>query len=44
MLKKAVYVEKEEDISKVYLSAFYNAELGACRKLLELSNIKFSGN
>lgn len=44
VLKKAVYVEKEEDISKVYLSAFYNAELGACRKLLELSNIKFSGN
>jgi exodeoxyribonuclease V alpha subunit len=44
VLKKAVYVEKDEGISKVYLSSFYNAELGVCRKLVELSNIKFNGN
>ncbi|HQA57743.1 MAG TPA: helix-hairpin-helix domain-containing protein, partial [Acetivibrio sp.] len=44
MLKKAIYVERDEGISKVYLSAFYNAELGVCRRLLELSNIKFDGN
>lgn len=44
VLGKAVYVEKGQDITKVYLSSFYNAELGVCKKLVELSSIKFNGN
>lgn len=44
VLKKSVYAEKDEGVPRVYLSSLYNAELGVCRKLMELSNIKFNGN
>ena len=44
MMDRAVYVEKGEDSDKVYLSAFYNAEIGVCRKLAELSSVSFDGD
>ncbi|GAE87767.1 RecD-like DNA helicase YrrC [Acetivibrio straminisolvens JCM 21531] len=44
VLKKSVYVERNDDTSRIYLSSFYNAELGVCKKLVELSQVRFSGN
>jgi len=44
VLNKSVYVERNDGISRIYLSAFYNAELGVCKKLVELSRIRFNGN
>jgi len=44
LLDKSVYVEKKDGIRRVYLSSFYNAELGVCRKLAELSLVDFNGN
>ena len=38
---RAIHVEKTEGGSNVYLSAFYNAELGVCRRLLSLSLMTF---
>jgi exodeoxyribonuclease V alpha subunit len=43
-LDKAVCVEREESENRVYLSPFYHAELGVCRKLVELSNMNFDGD
>lgn len=34
IMDKSVYVEKCEDYNRVYLSSFYNAELGVARRLL----------
>ncbi|NMB34493.1 MAG: ATP-dependent RecD-like DNA helicase [Clostridium sp.] len=44
VLDKAVYVERGDGGSRIYLNSFYNAELGVSRKLSELSNLKFDGN
>lgn len=44
VLDKAVYVERGDEGSRIYLNSFYNAELGVSRKLSELSNLKFDGN
>lgn len=44
MIDKSVYVERCEDLSRIYLSAFFNAELGVCRRLIELSSMDFSNN
>ena len=39
---KAVYTEKTEDGSNVYLSAFYTAETGVCKRLLSLSRTSYA--
>lgn len=44
LLDKAVCTERGDDINRVYLSPFYYAELGVCRKLIELSNLEFRGD
>lgn len=36
---KAVITEKLDGINRIYLSSYYNAELGVCKKLLELTYI-----
>lgn len=41
VLDKAVVVEKHEDADRIYLNTFHNAELGVCRKLIELSGTRF---
>ncbi|RCX21021.1 ATP-dependent DNA helicase (RecD/TraA family) [Anaerobacterium chartisolvens] len=48
VLERAVWTERsgedkdgENGYNKVYLNAFYNAELGVCRRLLELSEAAF---
>lgn len=43
-LDKSIVVEKHEDADRIYLSSFHNAELGVCRKLLELSEARFKGD
>jgi len=43
-LDKTVCIEREGEVNRVYLSPFYYAELGVCRKLLELSNLDFDGD
>lgn len=42
ILDKAVFTEKSDEGMRVYLSAFYNAEIGVCRRLIDLSSIDFS--
>ncbi len=37
ILDKAVISEKLDEINRIYLSSFYNAELGVCRRLIELT-------
>ncbi|HPU41419.1 MAG TPA: ATP-dependent RecD-like DNA helicase [Acetivibrio clariflavus] len=44
LLDKSIYIERNEASSRVYLSAFYNAEAGVARKLAQLSSIKFKGD
>jgi len=44
LLDKSVCVEREESFNRVYLSSFYNAEIGVSRRLAELSMVDFSGN
>lgn len=44
LLDKSVCVEKDQEIKKVYLSAYYHAELGVCRKLAELATVEFKGD
>ncbi len=41
IMDRAVYVEKTEPLNKVYLSSYYNAELGVSKKIIELSTICF---
>lgn len=38
---KQVQVERNSDVGHVYLSSFYNAEQGVCRRLLALSRTSF---
>lgn len=44
LLDKSIYMEKGETYDKIYLGAFYNAELGVCKRLIELSSIEFRGD
>lgn len=44
IMDKSVCVERDLEMKKVYLSPFYQAELGVCRKLTELSTVKFNGD
>lgn len=44
LLEKSIYMEKQENETRIYLSAFYNAELGVCRKLSELATVHFKGD
>jgi len=44
LLDKSVYVQKESDHNRVYLSSFYMAESGVCRKFAELSTVDFNGD
>lgn len=44
LMDKSICIDKINENSRVYLTAFYNAELGICRKLAELSDIKFKGD
>jgi exodeoxyribonuclease V alpha subunit len=44
IMDKSVCAEKTEEENRIYLSAFYHAELGVCKKLFELSTINFTGN
>ena len=38
----SVCIERGEGSNKVYLSSYYNAEHGVCKKIIELSNIHFN--
>jgi len=38
---KAVQVERSDGAGRVYLSSFYTAEQGVCRRLLELSRMRY---
>lgn len=42
VLDKSVISEKLEGINRLYLSPYYNAELGVCRKIIELASMDFS--
>jgi len=44
VLNKSVYVDRNDGMSKIYLSSFYHAELGVCRKLVELSQVRYSAD
>lgn len=44
LLEKSIYMENHEDETRIYLSGFYNAELGVCKKLIELSGVHFKGD
>lgn len=44
VLDKSIYMERVEENTRVYLSAYYNAELGVCKKLAELSVTNFKGS
>lgn len=44
MLDKSIYTERTFERNHVYLSPFYNAEVGVCRKLAEMASIKFKGD
>ncbi|NJD01561.1 MAG: ATP-dependent RecD-like DNA helicase [Ruminiclostridium sp.] len=41
VLDRIVVAEKQDGINRIYLSSFFNAELGVCRKLIELSLADF---
>jgi exodeoxyribonuclease V alpha subunit len=42
-LDRTICIEKNKEVSMVYLSPFYHAELGVSKKLLELSMISYEG-
>ncbi|UWV48497.1 ATP-dependent RecD-like DNA helicase [Acetivibrio thermocellus] len=44
VLNKSVYVDRNDGMSKIYLSSFYHAELGVCRKLVELSQVRYNAD
>lgn len=41
LLEKEVYIEGDEYSPRVFLSDYYQAEVGVCRKLIELSGTSF---
>lgn len=41
VLDKAIVAEKQDGINRLYLSSFFNAELGVCKKLIELTLVDF---
>lgn len=44
VMDKSIYIERDNDSSRVYLSSLYNAEASAARKLTELSGMRFKGD
>lgn len=44
VVDKSVFIEKGQNMRNIYLSSFYNAEMGVCRKLVELSTAEFKGD
>lgn len=44
LMDKSIYIERDDTSSRIYLSAFYNAEAGTARKLAELSGMRFKGD
>lgn len=42
VMDKSICIEKDEGFNRIYLSAFYYAELGICKKLVELSSVNFN--
>lgn len=44
LFDRAVYTEKTEDGSNVYLAAFHTAEVGVCKRLMALSRTSHAGN
>lgn len=40
-IDESIYVEKNEIDDRIYLSAFYKAEAGTCKKLIELAHVDF---
>ncbi|HHW32011.1 MAG TPA: ATP-dependent RecD-like DNA helicase [Clostridiaceae bacterium] len=42
VLDKEVYIEKDEDRQRIYLSNLYLAELGVCKRILELASTSFN--
>lgn len=44
LLEKSIYMERQGEENRIYHSAFYNAEVGVCRKLMELASVHFKGN
>lgn len=44
LMDRSIIVEKHEDADRVYLSSFHSAELGVCKRLLELSDTHFKGS
>jgi len=39
VMDKSICIEKSEGFTNVYLSSFFNAELGVCKRLFELASI-----
>lgn len=44
LMDKSIYIERDNASSRVYLNSLYNSEVGAARKLAELSSMKFKGD
>ena len=42
VLDRIVVAEKQDGINRIYLSSFFNAELGVCKKLIELTIIDYN--
>jgi exodeoxyribonuclease V alpha subunit len=44
LLDKSIYIERDDNSSRIYLSSLYNAEAGVARRLAELSSMRFRGD
>lgn len=44
LLDKSIYIERDDNSNRIYLSPLYNAEAGAARRLAELSSMRFKGD
>lgn len=44
LFEKQVFIEKKETVNNVYLSSYYTAENGVCKRLIELASKKFNHN
>ncbi len=43
LLERSIYMEKGDMYNKIYLKTFHDAELGICRKLIELTAVDSQG-
>ena len=43
-MNKSICVERLDNTSRIYLTSYFNAEIGVCRKLRELSSVSFNVN